>query len=564
MDNFSLLNLKNLINIATHTLKDSSIVYYYKNLPDSLTSFKDSFVPSLWRNCYQSFACVIVNSSGDEVILVRDHLGTSPLYYCHYLGKELIVGETIPEILNTLPKTPPFLESQIEALFSDQEYLDETIYQGIYRVEPGHLMHFKANGTVIKKPFWQLERSGPLLHYSDDRDYLDHFSVLMKEALQNATQNQHNIAAEFSAGIDSSAVYCAAADINIRPKLYMNVHTPGTDAEKLYNNSIEKYFIQHYQLNDIERIGVEDFDPLAVFKNYAKWFAGPAPYLYFMFSYNLHRAMEKGKHPIVLSGFGGDQCVSGQIPFNFYLPDLIHQSQYRKAWQEFFRNRSKMKKILRSYQFLPYLHPNLYQLSLSLKKISWNVKNSFRNKNNQLKPSFHPYLLRYYKNVHEAEWFLLQGPDSHEVRMRIEYSSIVSKQMGFEYRYPLLYPKLLEFFLSLPITQKRRNGVGRYLLRQYVNQFLADPIFTHYKKQEGLGIVPATFDLYQQKFLQGCYQKEFSNLPYAHLIKCKQPHMEMRKCIKGYMLKQSMKNGINIGKEFHSSLEAQQGITTLF
>ncbi len=537
-----LLPVKPPISTMTRKLRDGTHLYYYHKPPETIHTFHDALDISLWRSYYKPFACVFVSPNQHEIILVRDHLGLSPLYYFHAIGKPLIIGETIPEVLNQLEFTPSFCENQIAELFSEQKrYSDETIYQGIYRVEPGYLMRFKADGTLLKTPFWRLEPFGPTLHYADDRDYLDHFTSLMNEAIQNAVEdNPHHIAAEYSAGLDSSAVYCAAAAINVQPKLFMHVASPGGESANLYNDYYEKAFIEHYQLHDIQRIGEEDFDPIAVFNHYATWFAGPAPYLFFMFAHNLHRAVANGKHRILLSGFGGDQGVSGQIPLNFYIPELIHQKDYRQAWHALTRNQSQMSpytRIKRCLQYAQFMHPSLYGLSLKMKHLRHTVDTHLKGRNHAWSATAtHPYQRHYFRTLREAEWCLLQGPESHEVRMRIEYSSIISKKMGFEYRYPLLYPKLLEFILSVPVTQKRREGQGRYLIKQYLSQCMGEGIFNAYRKQEGLGIVPSTFSLFQQQFQQGCYQSFFQNVPYPHLIQHKHPSIELRNMIKGFML----------------------------
>ncbi len=513
------------------------VVYHYNKRPVvELSVFNDALNLPLWRAYLKPFACAVVHMQSQEIILVRDHLGLEPLYYYHLLGKTLLIGQSILDILKQLPSRPPLLEHQINMLFSEHKYYsDKTLYQGIFRVEPGHLMHFKADGSVVKKAFWQLDPHGSLLHYDDDRDYLEHFSMLMHESLINTTENQINIAAEFSAGLDSSAVYCAAVNINVRPKLYMHVAHPGTKSADIYNDIHEKAFVDYYKLADIMRIGAVDFDPLQVFDEYASWFAGPAAYLFPMFANRIHRAVAAGQHPVLLSGFGGDQCVSGQLPLNFFLPELIHQGQYRQAWREL-----KGSRGLKALLYAKHMHPRLYAQALNLKVMKRHISNAFRPRVAHQSTNLHPYEHMHYPCVREAECALLQGANSHEVRMRIEDSSIVSKQMGFEYRYPLLYPKLLEFMLSVPIVQKRRDGRGRYLIRQYLAQFLPGDLFGSYRKQSGLGIVPSTFDLYQQQYEQGCYQEVFKDLPYPHLIKNKHQPMELRNNIKGFMLKKGI------------------------
>lgn len=494
------------------------LVYHYDALPvptgASIISFHD---PILWQNHYKPFSVAIVRRLTGDITLVRDHWGISPLYYyCSH--DELIFGATIPDILKHLPNTPPLRSDQINKLFTEpqEDDLGETLYQGIYRVPPGHMLHFKPDGTMTKQAFWQLERHGPTLHYANEHDYLEHFSQLMQEAVLNATENQTNIAAEFSAGLDSSALYCAARNINVTPKLFMHAALPDTEAETQYNDKYEKAFLEHYQISDLAHISADDFDPLHVFTDYASLFAGPAPYLFFMFANPLHRAVAAGKHPILLSGFGGDQCVSCQLAPNFFIPELIHQ----RAWQDAWRALSDMSKIKKTLRLATHAHPALYALQLKIKKIR--------------RRQTHPYERIYYKSAREAQWSLLQGADSYEIRMRIEYSSLVSKKMGFEYRYPLLYPKLVEFMLSLPTEVNRRDGRGRYLIRQYLSQHI--PLFNNYRKQEGLGIVPATFDKFKQNYQQGHYQAEFNDLPYAHLIKHRHAPTELNNRIKGFML----------------------------
>jgi hypothetical protein len=133
------------------------------------------------------------------------------------------------------------------------------------------------------------------------------------------------------------------------------------------------------------------------------------------------------------------------------------------------------------------------------------------------------------------EWSFLQGSNSHEIRMRVEYSSIVAKKMGFDYRYPLLHPKLLEFFLDLPLEQKRHQGVGRYMMRRYLAQIMPTAPFNTYKKKEGLSIMPATMDAFKTQWNEGCFQTEFHSLPKT-LTQDKSPHKTMIKTIQAFML----------------------------
>ena len=98
---------------TTLRLRDGSGIHYFGSLPAAeITSFMACLDLSLWRKHYQPFAVICESPNTDDVVLVRDHFGVEPLYYCNHLGKKLILGQTIPEVLKQLPSTPPLLESR--------------------------------------------------------------------------------------------------------------------------------------------------------------------------------------------------------------------------------------------------------------------------------------------------------------------------------------------------------------------------------------------------------------------------------------------------------------------
>jgi asparagine synthase (glutamine-hydrolysing) len=496
-----------------------------------IASFEDGWNPARYRSVFHPLAQVIENTSTGECLLVRDHLGLRPLYYQYQQG-QLIFGDTIPDIIRQLPQAPALLDSEITHLFGDvHHYTDNTLYTGIKRVEPGHMVRIFPDGRIVKSAFWQLEQEGDTLHYRDEREYLEHFTSLMQESVNNATQGSSSIAAEFSAGMDSTAVYGASAALGLNPPLFMHAALPDSTNAQTYNNCYERAFMAQFPSATIHRHMANEFDPIRIFKDYAGWFGGPSPYVFELFAHNIHKAVSKQGHAILLSGFGGDQGVSSHIPARFILPSLINDKQFRKAWAE-----SAQTNTISCLGLLAQCaHPTLHKLIQQAQDLKLDISNAFQKQGQQKTASTHPYHRHYFKTLREVEWSFLQGPNSHEVRMRIEYSSIVAKKMGFDYRYPLLHPKLLEFFLSLPLEQKRYQGVGRYMMRRYLAKVMPAVPFDTYKKKEGLNIVPATMDTFKTQWHSGRFQNEFQSLPKTHTHD-KSPHKSMVKTIQAFML----------------------------
>lgn len=497
----------------------------------SIASFEEGLNPACYRAVFHPFAQVVENTFTGECLLVRDHLGLRPIYYLYQSG-QLIFGDTIPDIVHQLSSSPALLDSEVTHLFGDvHHYTDNTLYTGIKRVEPGHMVRIKPDGRIIKSTFWQLEQEGDTLHYRYEREYLEHFASLIQGSVKNATQGSQSIAAEFSAGMDSTAIYGTCAQLELNPTLFMHAALPDSTNAQTYNDRYERAFMAQFPSAAIHRIMADDFDPIRIFKEYAAWFGGPAPYVFELFAHNIHKAVSKKGHTILLSGFGGDQGISSHIPARFILPSLINNKQFRQAWAEL----SPANTIRCFAQLIQYAHPSLHKLIQRTQDLKSDLRNAFKTPDQQRAASTHPYHRHYFKTLREVEWSFLQGPNSHEIRMRIEYSSIVAKKMGFDYRYPLLHPKLLEFFLSLPLEQKRHQGIGRHMMRRYLAQIMPTAPFNAYKKKEGLNIMPATMDTFKAQWGDGRFQNEFQSLP-TTLTHDKSPFKAMIKTIQAFML----------------------------
>lgn len=409
----------------------------------------------------------------------------------------MIFGDNLPDIFPYLSGAPKLSNSEIINMFSMvSRYSDNTLYQEIYRVEPGHRMWFSSNAKIKKEAFWKLDPHGEVLNYSKEEDYLENFSALMKEATEAATKYETKIAAEFSAGIDSSAVYCAALDAGIKPELFMHAAPTGSEPALRYKDELEKILIEGLQITQINRVLAENFDPISTFKTYAQYFAGCPPYTVYMFAQNIHQAVSSKGYPILLSGFGGDQGVSHHMHPQFIVPDLINQKKYKQAWLELRLSKKVSNPIRRFLEFGKFSNPLIFKAMLKMQYLKTIIQNK------SIFQCVDPYYATYFSTLRRGEWSFLQGPFSYEIRMRIEYSSIISKMLGFEYRYPLLYPKLLEFYLSLPYSQKIENGKGRIIMRKYLAKKIKSGIFDNYEKKHGLDISPATVESFKKQYKQ--------------------------------------------------------------
>lgn len=467
-----------------------------------------------WRQMQTQFACVIYDASLGEIIAVRDHFGLEPAYYAHING-QFIFGSTIVSVLKYMKQLPAINTTQItnlffNKLFNTESYSDETYYQSIYRLEPGHELRINLatnNISYRKTAYWDLRKLDQTINYPNSMDYVEHFSALLSEALTTQIGQEKNIAAEFSGGLDSSAIVASAHYNNIQPALFMHVAPPGSDA--MDDMKYAQIVIDKLDIKNIYYIDANNFDLTASMNEYAQYFAGGAPYAGFVLASNIHRAVVAHGYKKVLSGVGGDECVSSHAPLKAYIPQLMNEKKYKLAWHELYDHYqakghivpSKLKRLL---HLIKLAHPRLSLMLEQLTDIDFRLKTYLKN--------LPPPSPKTYHSLSEYEYDVLQGPSSHHLRMRIEYAAVAANAMGFNYIYPLLYPKLIEFCYQLPLEQKRVNGVNRFLIRNYLARFFSPALYSKHSKSGA--VTPATREKIQALYNTGTYNEIFCNLPF--------------------------------------------------
>lgn len=429
---------------------------------------------------------MFISAKTNQIIMVRDHFGCQPIYY-YCDANVLIFGSNIPDIIKNLPTSIQYNSGMLSNLFGfNQVYSDETYYQNIYRSEPGSILRIMACGSRQKKLFWQLDPNASDLVLGNKKSYLDRFDELMSESiLFNSQTNEDLLAGELSGGLDSSAILTAAKTQHLEYPLFMHVAPAGS--LKSDDLTLAEMILKHFNHSEVSLIDATNFDPLLELDYCSKIFAGCAPYLFFMLSQNINRAVVSSKKKVLLSGAGGDECVSGYASFSNLLASIRQNQSLYAMWKRLAAEQrnsdgwSHIRRLKKYAQFVKLSNPYVYKAISTLTRQA-NCK--------------------YPMTIRANEWNLLQGPASQSIRMRIEYSSVLAESMGYEYRYPLLYPKLVEFCYHLPSHQKNHRGIGRYLIREYLKRHgIPSPIYQ--KIQKNGGIIPATLDKFEQYRRQG-------------------------------------------------------------
>lgn len=150
------------------------------------------------------FAFAIWDMKKKKLFIARDYFGIKPLYYTtNTTDGSLIFGSEIkaflehPKFIKKLNKRAlrPYLTFQYSSM-------DETFFEGVYKLRPAHYMLFE-NGKLDIQPYWHNTFSASS---SDMRQTIEQIKEIMKESVAYHKISDVKVGSFLSGGIDSSYI----------------------------------------------------------------------------------------------------------------------------------------------------------------------------------------------------------------------------------------------------------------------------------------------------------------------------------------------------------------------
>ena len=184
-----------------------TIVHAYEEWGDECVhQFRGMFAFALW------------DAPKRRLLLVRDRLGVKPLYWAKAGGRLLFASEIKAILESGLVEPRPNTAVVSEVLATRYTSGTETMFEGIYKLMPGHRLVFQ-HGEVKIEQYWDLPLDGPdpELERLGDDDLIDRFRSLLQESVRLRLMADVPLGLFLSGGIDSSAVAALMAREVNRP-----------------------------------------------------------------------------------------------------------------------------------------------------------------------------------------------------------------------------------------------------------------------------------------------------------------------------------------------------------
>ncbi len=195
------------------------------------------------------FSFAIWDERKQQLFLARDRIGIKPLYYAQCNGVFLFASEI--KALLRYPGLAPRLSE--EALYHFLTFMIPpaplTMFEGIYKLSPGHRLVVDRNGPGQPERYWDpLSATCPLA--LNEAEYIERIRELLDESVRLRMMSDVPFGAFLSGGIDSSLVVALMARHSNLP---VNTFTVGyRDAPELNELQYARQIVTEFGANHHE------------------------------------------------------------------------------------------------------------------------------------------------------------------------------------------------------------------------------------------------------------------------------------------------------------------------
>ena len=427
------------------------------------------------------FSISLWDRKNSSLYLIRDRVGKKPLYF-YFLNNTLTFASEIKAIVSNKRESLNINLNSLSEFFK-LGYIpgNETIYEEIKEVKPGHVLEFSSKG-IKEKSYWSASFNQEIeITYQDALQEVDR---LLRLAIKKRLRSDVPLGFFLSGGIDSGLIVALASELSGSKLSTYTVSFEGSEFDESSSANLvaKKFNTNHQTLRaeiDLER------DILFLVNQYDEPFGDSSAIPTMAVCREASNDLK-----VALSGDGGDEVFGG----------------YRRALA------ARMAVSLDRFGF------KVPKASFALLKTLSLGGGSYRNKFSFMKRFFsgldEDSLQRYFiwaangtghagKEIFNTDFlkeqesflnqFLFQDQNIFQQITALDFNSqlpdallvkmdIASMAHGLEVRAPFLDRDLIEFGMSLPMNIKIRNFKSKSLLRDLASSYLPKNIYSAPKK----------------------------------------------------------------------------------
>ena len=466
---YNFRDLQARLRAAGHTLATKSdtetLVHLYEDLgPRFVRELRGMFGFALWD---ERRRCLIVG---------RDRLGIKPLYYWPTPDGVAFASEL--RALLTLPAFPRQIDHDAVVEYIALGYVPEprSIFAGVYKLSPGHLLQWTPDTGVRVEPYWspvREEQAG-----IGEREAIEETRRLIEESVRIHLESEVPLGAFLSGGIDSSGVVATMSRLMDQPVRTFSI---GFREREFDESAYAAEVAGALGTRHTALVVRPDADMLfeEVARALDEPFADPSALPTFLVSHLARRDVT-----VALSGDGGDELFGGYTRY----------METQQATELPAGARSLLRSVALTLPHMAFGRNRLLALGRTMRgryagTVALPVRES---EGGILRRSIAERAMPFDQVL--DRWF--DGASHRDFMTQLTIVDILSYLPGdiltkvdrmsmahsLEARVPLLDHVVAEFALSLPSSLKLRDGVGKWVLRRAIEPWVPSTVLTRPKQ----------------------------------------------------------------------------------
>ncbi len=457
------------------------------------------------RKMIGMFAFAFWDNHERKLYLVRDRLGIKPLYWGQF-GKLFIFGSELKAFLQH-PGWKDEINRDAAAELMRCCFIPAplSIYKGVYKLRPGHMLQVTSDGNVQDTAYWDARdvmRRGTVDRFTGtDEECITELETLLKDAVKKRMVADVPLGAFLSGGIDSSLV---AALMQAQSSIPVKTFSIGFEEPEYNEAPYAKAVAAHLGTRHTEEIMMPrqawDIIP-QMGEFYDEPFADSSQLPTYLLS-----AITRKHVTVALSGDGGDELFAGyERYFNFSarfpagdvpswkkkLVKTLAPVLPAQSWDRLVR---LLPPRFRPVNFGMRLHGFAKRASMTSSALyreiglgHWPDPEALVIGSHQRPSIFDDIALeRELADPIERMQFLdsvCYLPD--DILVKVDRASMAH---SLEARVPLIDHRVYEFSWRLPASMKVRDGKSKWILRQILGKYVPSALFERPKMGFGVPI----------------------------------------------------------------------------
>ncbi|HVI10162.1 MAG TPA: asparagine synthase (glutamine-hydrolyzing), partial [Candidatus Binatia bacterium] len=305
--------------------------YRTKSDTETIVHLYEEYGRDCVRHLRGMFAFAIWDRSKRKLFIARDRLGIKPLYYRND-GRSLLFGSEIKAIL-AFPGVAPEFNGATLGEYLAFGYIagEETMYAGIRKLLPGHILEMDESGALATAEYWDLP--GAVDEGDRPREYyVQRYREQLEECVSSHLMSDVPLGVFLSGGLDSSAVAAITTKIRKEP---IETFSVGYGEEEFSELPYARQIAGHLKSRHHEvRLGREEF-----FESLPRliWHEDEPIVWPSSVALNFVARLARERVTVVLTGEGSDETLGGYARYAWTLTNARLDGIYRGLTPDFLR-----------------------------------------------------------------------------------------------------------------------------------------------------------------------------------------------------------------------------------